>query len=207
MKNYKSRVCLNCKESYTPTNGRQKVCPKCRKQYRYAYCRKWVLARPERVKAYQKKFRLAHLEELRERDRIASAKWRKENRELSRLRQREYRKNNAEKHRARNSLWRKNNKEKVNFMNRRDYLKRKRVEGTHTLKQWEKLKKECGYMCLRCKRKEPEIKLIQEHIVPIDKKGTDFFNNIQPLCGRCNSIKHTQLTNYLHLWRENQSPK
>lgn len=71
------------------------------------------------------------------------------------------------------------------------------VEGSHTLVQWMKLKERCGYFCLRCKKKEPEIVLTRDHIVPITKGGTNYISNIQPLCRSCNSIKNTKIENYL----------
>jgi 5-methylcytosine-specific restriction endonuclease McrA len=51
-------------------------------------------------------------------------------------------------------------------------------------------------MCLCCKQKEPDIKLTEDHVVPLSYGGTDFVENIQPLCGSCNSKKHVKTVDY-----------
>lgn len=94
--------------------------------------------------------------------------------------------------------WKKENKVHYRFLQARRKKRVRDLEGTHTLKEWETLKKKFDYMCLCCKKCEPEIKLTEDHIIPVTKKGsTDYISNIQPLCMKCNAIKHTKEINYI----------
>jgi 5-methylcytosine-specific restriction endonuclease McrA len=65
----------------------------------------------------------------------------------------------------------------------------KKTGGSFSLKEWNELKKKYGYKCPKCGKKEPNIKLTVDHIVPISKGGNSFITNIQPLCGICNCKK------------------
>ncbi len=138
------------------------------------------------------------------------AKWRKENREKVNAINRAYYHKHKEKElergrnkyqRIKNKLrktrkkWRENNKEKANFYSRQ-YQGKKKNGGTFTLKEWKNLKKQFKHTCPCCGKKEPEIKLEIDHIIPISCGGTNRINNIQPLCRSCNASKHTKIIQY-----------
>jgi 5-methylcytosine-specific restriction endonuclease McrA len=76
--------------------------------------------------------------------------------------------------------------------NKRNRLKR-RAEGEHSNAEWEELKRKNNYCCVGCKRREPEIKLTEDHIFPLSRGGDNSLKNIQPLCKSCNSKKHTKI--------------
>lgn len=65
--------------------------------------------------------------------------------------------------------------------------------GYHTFEQWMNIKKMNAYLCSGCGNMEPFIKLTKDHIIPISKGGSDNIENIQPLCGNCNSKKQAKL--------------
>ena len=83
------------------------------------------------------------------------------------------------------------------FLNRYCFRERrnreKNVLGSHTKKEWENLCEKWGNTCACCKKVK---KLTEDHIIPISLGGTDFIENIQPLCISCNSKKHTKIIKY-----------
>lgn len=80
--------------------------------------------------------------------------------------------------------------------NYRRIYRKNRAEGNHTTYEWELLKRQYGYTCPCCEKSEPEIKLTEDHIIPLIKGGSDFIENIQPLCKLCNNKKFTKIIRY-----------
>jgi 5-methylcytosine-specific restriction endonuclease McrA len=85
--------------------------------------------------------------------------------------------------------WRARNPEKVSAKNRRTKIIRRHVPGSHTLTEWQALKAQYSYRCLCCGKAEPLIKLTEDHVIPVTKGGSNAIDNLQPLCGPCNSAK------------------
>ena len=97
--------------------------------------------------------------------------------------------------RARGKRWAQKNREKVSFYAKEYYRRKKGAVGSHTLGDWETLKKQYGFQCPRCGRSEPEIKLEADHIIPLSKGGSNYIENIQPLCRSCNASKNNKILN------------
>lgn len=92
----------------------------------------------------------------------------------------------------RSKRWKKANKEKVAFASRKRHYLKKGAEGSHTFQEWEWLKQYYNFMCPGCGKREPEIRLTEDHIRPLSKGGSNMITNIQPLCRSCNSKKFTK---------------
>ena len=68
--------------------------------------------------------------------------------------------------------------------------------GVFTAEEWISLKEFYNFTCLRCGRREPEIKLEIDHVLPIFTGGLNVIANIQPLCVSCNRSKKTNHIDY-----------
>lgn len=68
--------------------------------------------------------------------------------------------------------------------------------GAFTAQEWRDLKTYYDYTCLACGRREPQVKLHADHIVPLSRGGSSYICNIQPLCNTCNASKGTKTIDY-----------
>lgn len=67
------------------------------------------------------------------------------------------------------------------------------VGGSYTTAEWNRLCTYFDHRCLCCGEQRP---LTVDHVTPITKGGSNTINNLQPLCGSCNSRKHNKVIDY-----------
>jgi len=170
--------------------------------------KEWVRKNRDRINAQQRERRKRHPElrreyERRHRERYPDKKKEKDARSYSRNRtarrvaQSVYSAAHRKEAISRVNLWRAANRAHANTINANRRARVAGAEGTHTVGEWENLKQQYGYRCNGCGKTEPEIKLTRDHIIPIARGGSNYIENIQPLCGKCNCHKHAKMPNEL----------
>jgi endogenous inhibitor of DNA gyrase (YacG/DUF329 family) len=80
----------------------------------------------------------------------------------------------------------KRHSENIAHLKARRYARERGAIGSHSLQEWENLKQKYDFKCAICGKERP---LTKDHIVPLSLGGTDYIENIQPLCRSCNSKK------------------
>lgn len=118
-------------------------------------------------------------------------KWGKENKERRNTRSRENYTPGQDTERRRR--WERNNRDKANAKAHRRRAREKGAEGSYSDSDWRAIVKQQDGRCLACGKKR---KLTVDHVIPLDKGGSNNPENLQGLCGRCNSRKGTDTTDY-----------
>jgi 5-methylcytosine-specific restriction endonuclease McrA len=109
---------------------------------------------------------------------------------------RNWNKNHPERRREHRVKWQSANREKTQEYSRNQRARKKGNGGVITVQEWQDLKREYDYTCLCCKRREPEVKLELDHVLPLVLGGRNSIDNAQPLCKSCNSSKNAKHIDY-----------
>jgi hypothetical protein len=100
---------------------------------------------------------------------------------------------NPERYKANNRAWKAANKDAVNASTNKRRARIKGNGGQWTAAEWQAIKVAQDFHCLMCGRREPDIKLCFDHIVPVSLGGPNTAVNGQGLCRSCNSKKHRRV--------------
>ena len=192
--NYQGTIrkrCISCQELkpiadfYKDARGKDGYYARCKVCHAKAV-KRWQLENPEKFKEANKRWKKAHKKKRAE----ESKEWAKSHPE--------YRYEIGKKWRADNpdygKNWRINNRDKI-----RNYSQRRRARiagngGELTLEEWNAILDFYGHKCLCCGR--DNVKLTIDHVVPIFQGGKHSADNVQPLCGPCNSRKKDKHIDY-----------
>jgi len=172
--------------------GTTKVCTVCGKEkdlsefnwknrakgYRKSACRECTTKADAQWKA-------ANIDHVRQKDAEYRAKRRMELVE----KQHKWREANPDRYRQIHSKWKRNNKDTVNALTHKRRAQIAGGEGSYTAADWEAIKQRQDYRCLFCGKREPDITLTVDHIVPVSQGGSSYPDNLQGLCKSCNSKK------------------
>ena len=158
-----------------------------------AWQREYRKAHPEKRRDYERRYRTRHPEKKRAKDARGYARHRPERLAKMHIYAAAHRQEAIE----RVKRWRDLNRARCNTISANRRARMANAEGYHTTGEWEQLKIQHGFRCARCQRREPEIKLTRDHIIPLARGGTNYIENIQPLCSKCNCIKWAKMPDEL----------
>jgi 5-methylcytosine-specific restriction endonuclease McrA len=99
---------------------------------------------------------------------------------------------NTEKVRRYSREWAQRNREFVSQRGRLYRARKAGAEGTFTRIEWLALADWFGNACLACGRTDIHI----DHVVPLIRGGTNWLENLQPLCPSCNTSKKDKTIDY-----------
>lgn len=125
--------------------------------------------------------RSQYYKENKEKEKDTQRAWQKANRPWTTLEKKAYLKK-----------WREDNKDLKNSYQRNRQHRLRANGGSVTHQEWLDLCAYYGNVCLKCGKEETTM----DHVVPVSKGGTHSIENIQPLCGSCNSSKGTKTIDY-----------
>jgi hypothetical protein len=180
----------------------RRMCKNCRRKYRQTqsknYRKNLSTDQKEKVKKYRDEYNKNYYQNNKDKFKISYKKHIEKvyNDEHLLGKFREHAKNRTKKYKN-------NHPDVVYESNRRRKSLEVSAEGSHTYMEFIKLFVRYDRRCLCCGKqvKRPH-ELTADHITPLSKGGSDYINNIQPLCKQCNCIKGIKTTNFRKEWGE-----
>lgn len=127
-------------------------------------------------------------------NRERNSRWQRENPDKMARKSRRWNQINQKKVAAQSHRWRQANPSNNTAKMHRRRTRKTQAGGSFTAEEWKSLCNHYGNKCLCCGRKG--VRLTADHIKPVIKGGTSNIDNIQPLCGSCNSAKHDKHIDY-----------
>jgi 5-methylcytosine-specific restriction endonuclease McrA len=167
----------------------------------------WQTANPERAQKRKQSWASQNANRISERrsqdyaanpgpSKERSAKYRAANPESSRNITKQWAAANPERVRVNRRKWSARNPDKIRAKDQRRRAKENGAEGSHTVAEWRGLVNRFGGRCVCCKEHFGLKGLTEDHVIPLSRGGSDLIENIQPLCGPCNSRKKDRSTDY-----------
>ena len=171
------RDCQNVRDRAYYQNNPEPYRQRSKTQSKRVYLKNWRRDHPEYRQAYKKAYMEAHPD------------YNQTYREANRSKIREH---------ARSYMRNRRMQRVIHEANRQ--ARKRQAGGTFTQEEWESLCAYYNYTCLCCGKREPEIELTVDHIVPLSQGGSNSLGNLQPLCRSCNSRKRTRTIDYRLEW-------
>jgi 5-methylcytosine-specific restriction endonuclease McrA len=159
----------------------------------YAYCKECSreydknrrIQNPEATRAKRHRYYIRHKADCYRRN----AEWVKNNPERKQKINQRYNETHPGANVAAVRDWRHRNPSKTQHYRRTRRAREHGAEGNYTEKEWIDLCNKYNNRCAACGK---PAKLTVDHIVPLIQGGTNYIENIQPLCRSCNSRKFTR---------------
>lgn len=137
--------------------------------------------------------RAAYYKQHAEKLRAARRSYYARNREVLRAKSSADRRANPAKYYNQDRLWRIRHPDKHRIKVDLRRARELSAEGRYTVEEWKALCDKYDNRCLCCGR---QVQLTADHIVPLTCGGSNWIDNIQPLCFPCNSSKGTKTIDY-----------
>ena len=126
--------------------------------------------------------------------------WYEKNRDIINKNARDYYQANKERVLNKNKKWVKNNPDKNKERRTRRRARKVNAEGSFTEAEFKQQLIFYHYKCLSCGEDLKEVIIHRDHIQPLSKGGSNYIENIQPLCAHCNCSKGVKHIDYRDNW-------